>query len=61
MSSVNSAAFRRLSGAKFDEVRFVALSRSNMKKGDLGKSFLGSIGLFLSLISSRLKIACHLL
>ena len=36
-------------------------SISKRKKGALGSSFLGKVGLFLSLIYSRLNMACHLL
>jgi hypothetical protein len=61
LSSVNKVAFSKLFGAKFDDSKVVALSRSKRKNGDFGRSFFGRVGLFLSFICSRLKMACHLL
>lgn len=58
LSWVKKVYFKRSSGTVLDSPA-ITLFKSNMKKGVLGISYLARCGLFLSLISSRLKMAYH--
>jgi hypothetical protein len=60
LSFVNKDYFRRSFGTVLLSPA-ITFSKSNKKNGAFGKSFLGNNGLFLYFISSKLKIACHLL
>ena len=59
LSLVKKVCVRRSSGrVSFSPA--MTLLRSNMKKGVFGRSTFARVGLFLSLISSKLKMAYHL-
>jgi hypothetical protein len=59
LSLVKKVCVKRSSGTVLASPA-ITLFRSNMKKGVFGRSYFARVGLFLSLISSKLKMAYHL-